>query len=659
MDILRSGNVKTAIWNRILLASTVIFFGACSSSGPTVTAATSTPAQLFTLEPTPTRKGLLETASGNLATLLADPANVEFTLVKINPALISQQTQDLAVSLPDGKTAQFHLRDFTTITPGIDGWVGYKPSAWKAAHAASASEIENDPLYYLSLAREGDNLVGRVVVEGQRYRLDSIGSGQYVLIKVDESKLPAEGEPRVDPAGQARDDTQGKVPLSAHSTIRVMFLATYQRRAKSPLYRLELAQALNDANQYMKNSDVQITYELAGFFDEFYDETGRDYSQQLNDIRLAQPFAGNVLRRREVLGADMVSMYSAAPGLCGQAWLTSSKEQAHSVISCTDSLAHELGHNLGANHNWKEGDNEGRPPYMYGYLYNRLAPRFSTQMSAKCSPTSACPRLAYHSNPRLAYYGVLLGTEAHHDVARRFNERRETVENFYPVPLAPPMDLEFYPEKNFSGHPCSLEFLPNDIRPNCNKVHSVKVNNFKAGMRLCFYAIAFNYACYRGSYTGDFQVADLDASGTLPDGLGRETPPGDKPLIGRIRNIEYTLDTSVTIQLYSLADYRGDTCTFRLSQGSVDKISDFPGCDAVASGKSRSAKVYAFPGGNSKLCFLNTDDRRSLCFTGSYQGNFQIRNWDVGSDLPQGLVRTHAGGGYMNGSVHRVSFGMQ
>lgn len=656
MNVLRSGNVKTAIWNRILLASTVMFFGGCSSSGPTVTAATSTPAQLFTLEPTPTRKGLLDTASGNLATLLADPANAEFTLVKINPALISQQTQDLAVSLPDGKTAQFHLRDFTTITPGIDGWVGYKPSAWKAAHAASASEIENDPLYYLSLVREGDKLAGRVIVEGQRYRLDSIGSGQYVLIKVDESKLPAEGEPLVDPAGQALDETQGKVPQSAHSTIRVMFLATDQRRAKSPYYRLELALALFTANQYMKNSDVQITYELAGFFDEPYDETGRDYKQQLNDIRLAQPFAGNVLRRREALGADMVSMYSTATALCGQAWLASSKARAHSVISCTDALAHELGHNLGASHNWKEGKEEGDPPYMYGYRYTG-SPRFRTQMSYGCSPT--CPGVAYHSNPRLTYQGIPLGTEAHHDVARLFNERRETVENFYPVPLAPPMELEFYPEKNFSGRHCSLEFLPNDIRPNCNEVHSVKVQNFKAGMRLCFYATDFDYACYRGSYTGNFQVADLDASGTLPDGLGRESLPGHEPLIGKVRNIVYTLDTSVTIKLYSLADYQGDTCTFRLYQGKVANISDFPGCDVVAGGKSRSAKVYAFPGANTKLCFLNADDRRSLCFTGSYKGNFQIRNWDEGSGLPPGLVRTRAGGGYMNGSVHRVSFGMQ
>jgi len=178
-------------------------------------------------------------------------------------------------------------------------------------------------------------------------------------------------------------------------------------------------------------------------------------------------------------------------------------------------------------------------------------------------------------------------------------------------------------------------------------------------MRLCFYATDFDYACYRGSYTGNFQVADLDASGTLPDGLGRESLPGHEPLIGKVRNIVYTLDISVTIKLYSLADYQGDTCTFRLYQGKVANVSDYPGCDVVAGGKSRSAKVYAFPGANTKLCFLNADDRRSLCFTGSYKGNFQIRNWDEGSGLPPGLVRTRAGGGYMNGSVHRVSFGMQ
>lgn len=105
------------------------------------------------------------------------------------------------MSLPDGKTAQFHLRDFTTLKSGIDSWVGYKPSAWKATHAASASEIDYDPFYYLSMVREGDKLVGNLIVEGQRYRLDSIGSGRYVLIKVDESKLPPDGEPLVAPAG--------------------------------------------------------------------------------------------------------------------------------------------------------------------------------------------------------------------------------------------------------------------------------------------------------------------------------------------------------------------------------------------------------------------------------------------------------------------------
>jgi len=45
--------------------------------------------------------------------------------------------------------------------------------------------------------------------------------------------------------------------------------------------------------------------------------------------------------------------------------------------------------------------------------------------------------IPYFSNPRLTYTGFPIGTSSHHDAARRFNERRETVEGFYP-PLPSP-----------------------------------------------------------------------------------------------------------------------------------------------------------------------------------------------------------------------------
>lgn len=389
--------------------------------------------QLFTLEPTPDRQTLMRTAKGSLAHVLADPAAQDVTFIKVSPALVSQQTQDLAVTLPNGRTEQFHLRDFSTITAEIQGWVGYKPSIWKAAHApSSAAEIDIDPLYYLSLARHGDALVGSVIIDGQRYQIDRLDTRQQILVKVDESKLPKDAEPPNANEAGSTDEAPAAAPSSGHSTLRVMFLTTKQRRASTPNYKLVLANALNDANQYMINSHVPVSYELAGFSEADYDETGRTYNQQLNDIRLAQPFAAEVLRQREALRADLVSMYSTNGQYCGMAWLTASKAQAHSVISCSLSLAHEIGHNLGVNHGWKAGDAVRNPSYMHGYQHT-AAPVFKTIM---IGTQGAIP---FFSNPRLRYQGVAMGTTDHHDAARRFNERRETVENFYP-PAVTPLD---------------------------------------------------------------------------------------------------------------------------------------------------------------------------------------------------------------------------
>lgn len=422
------------LFARFLICAALLITTACTSSSPSPSSSLGAMPELFQVEPTPDRDTLQRTGNAYLNRLLANPVHEQVTLIKMTPALITGQTQDLAVTLPDGETAQFHLRDFTNITAGIDGWVGYKASDWKKKNApASDTEIDNDPFYYLSVAREGDTLVGSLIVDGQSYRIDNIGAGQHVLIKMDESKLPKEAEPIQSPhAMGVVDNTIGNVPQSAQSYIRVMFLATNQRKAASPNFKLELANALNDANQYMINSRVNITYELAGYYEGAYDEAGRSYSQQLNDLGNAQPFAAQVLSKRAALRAHLVSMYTTANASCGMAYRPASKASAHSVITCLGSLGHEMGHNLGATHNWDSGDAEGNPPYMYGYRYTGT-PRFRTQMSYDCVTGGTCPRVAYHSNPRLTYKGVVLGTAAHHDVARLFNERREEVEGFYPT----------------------------------------------------------------------------------------------------------------------------------------------------------------------------------------------------------------------------------
>ncbi|GLO56538.1 hypothetical protein PPUJ20066_25740 [Pseudomonas putida] len=417
--------MKIFAYRAWLIIAGCALLAACSSSTPLESGTSSAVTQLFTLEPTPDRSTLQKTATGYLATLLANPANEEITLVDANAELINNSTQHLAVTLPDGKTAQFNVRDFSSMAGGYEGWVGYKGSAWKLNNPSPA-EIDFDPRYYLSIVRHGTQLVGNLIVDNQRYQLEYLGGRQHALIKVDSSKLPPEDSQG--PQGHANEVSAVKTnlpPKSAHSTIRLLFVTTNQARANNPNYRAALILGLRDANQIAKNSQVAITYELAGFMDANHDETGKDFVTLLNDLTYRMPEVKVV---RDRLRADLVSMLVANNELCGGGKPGPEKHLGFSAINCISSLAHEIGHNFGMSHSWNGESNT----YTHGYQYKPASGslRFRTQMAYDCSP--ACPRQMFFSNPRLSYQGQALGTVANHDVARAMNERRETVENFYP-----------------------------------------------------------------------------------------------------------------------------------------------------------------------------------------------------------------------------------
>ncbi|MGE8383270.1 MAG: zinc-dependent metalloprotease family protein [Pseudomonas putida] len=494
----------------LLVGVSLTMASACSSLTSSDNGTSSAVQQLFTLEPTPERNALQKTATGYLATVLADPSTQEITWIKVNPALVSNETQALAVTLPNGKTAAFNLRDFNTLTAGIEGWVGYTPSTWKQAHAPSSSaEIDNDPLFYLSLAKEDNNLVGNLVVEGQRYRIDPVGQGQYALVKIDESKLPPEGEPiRVTEAStKAAAASSGAV--STHSVIRVLFVSTHQSRAKYPDYRLRLAHVLQDANQYLKNSQVEITYELAGYYDANYNETS-DSSGQLNDVRRIEADLGKaVYAQRDALRADLVSMLSTFSEVCGRAYLSSTKGTGYSVFSCIGgTLAHELGHNLGGNHSLDVPD----PAKSYNHGYRHESPNFHTIMRTSHGA------VGYFSNPRIRYQGVAMGTVQNHDNARRFNEYRETVENFYP-PLHTPITVTLFEQDNFSGRSCNMTLQHIQQRNACREARSARVQGAGVHSQFCIGDYqATKESCYtvNSGGAGDYSTSNLDNPSTLP-----------------------------------------------------------------------------------------------------------------------------------------------
>lgn len=432
-----------------------------------------------------------------LGTLMDDPSIEQLRLVKVNAALIAPDTQMLSLPLPDGRTVDFQLKRFNTSMPGMEGWIGDVLSDRKRLYTSDA-EVDMDPFNWVSLVRDGDQLAGSIRVDGQLYRLEFVGQGQHALTKVDESKLPPTAEPLPDPETLDTDTAVDTAVKPEHSTIRLLFVTTIQSRAAHPGIRATLAQALQNANQYMINSRVPINYELAGFYDADYDETGRTYKQTLDDMRLSKPFGVDLLRVREALGADLVSMYTMGKEYCGLAWIRASKAQGHSVISCAGALAHELGHNLGGNHGLEGTD----PTKRYNHGYRHRSPNFHT---IQVTSHGAIP---YFSNPRLTYQGIPMGTVMNHDMARQFDDYRAVVENFYP----PVLDVTLYEHSHYRGRSCHfIQAVGSaiDVRQQCGAewgsiVSSAKVLGLAPGITVRFEGAPGQYEefiskAYRGA----------------------------------------------------------------------------------------------------------------------------------------------------------------
>ena len=429
--------MKTIINKAWLVIAGCALLAACSSVTPTKRENTSTATQLFTLEPTPDRATLKKNATGYLASLLADPENQEITLIKADLEVVSNTHHALAVTLPSGKTALFQLRRFSTITPGFDGWIGYVPSAWKQAHPSVPGEIDYDPLYALSLVRVGEKLVGRVLVDGQPYRIDSVSPGQHVLIKVDESKDLPDAKPLL-PGATA--SSKAKAATTPYSEIDVMFVTTNQLRAKKPNNRAELTQALNDANQSMQASQTPITFRLVGFYDANYDEGGKTLGQQFSELTTGTPTSADILKERNALRADLVVVYSAKyePGSSGIGVILPGKSNAvTAIISQLYSLTHELGHNLGIHHDRYSDPGAVNPNYARGWTHD-IYPGFHTIMGYGCARTSPCAPIPEFSDPMRSLMGIPLGDPAAGHATRRLNETRDQIANIYPLLPVPP-----------------------------------------------------------------------------------------------------------------------------------------------------------------------------------------------------------------------------
>jgi hypothetical protein len=377
--------------------------------------------------------------------LLDDPANQEIRLITVSPVLVGPETRLISVLLPGEKQVQYQLRWFGGDKPGKSYWYGDRPSDRKQ-HFSSSAEVDVDPSSWVSLVRYGDKIFGDIHVDGQLYRLDYVGAGQQVLIKMDSSKhAQAQSCVRVedpDPSVSVHPPVQQQTAKpTAVSTIRVMTMSTVEARAASfrrpadyPSLPDIMEDHLNFANRQLQDSGVEIKYEFAGYVESIASEKGRTPNALLNLIRMSGSAVYTQMQAaRERLRADLVLTAIVDPTVFGRYYVADRKETGFTTWNLVGDyldMGHVLGHNIGGEHYWKPGDPDiFVPPYQHGYLIPGGNARTIMTDYEDCRN---CTRLNYFSNPRKQWQGIPLGTAERHDVVRRLNERRAAVEAFYP-----------------------------------------------------------------------------------------------------------------------------------------------------------------------------------------------------------------------------------
>ncbi|MCX5509508.1 hypothetical protein [Pseudomonas sp. BJa3] len=403
--------------------------------------------RLATLEPSVNREALeAEKAAGRhkLGVLLDRPGKESIQLIRVDPEVVRKSTNRLSVLLPGGRAVEFKLRNYKghesdevgsraeaalKYTPA-DYWFGDASSDVKDGHFNAAN--------FIFLARRGDSLRGRVVVEGKLYVLEDVGNGQHGLMQVDMAAAPPclvlENEPAVQE--HATKAVASKSISKAKPSISVLLVSTRKTNTMEPSAMIVLRDELEWFNEMTNQGDgVSLKLTVAHMTaSNAADSIFHHNDKILLDFTDAETEATKeVARLRKQHAADVV--------IVGAYWVDkkevtydeAQKDNAFYVfnIKSPEYFLHGFGHLMGINHVWKPGGSEYVPPYQFGFI----SPTYEGKRYASIGYdpkecTGNCEYIYRWSDPGVTYLGVRFGDDHSHE-KRRLNERAVVISNFY------------------------------------------------------------------------------------------------------------------------------------------------------------------------------------------------------------------------------------
>ena len=326
-----------------------------------------------------------------------------------------------------------------------------------AATFTLVGAIDGEPGSSVFLSINQNILIGEVRTAAKpHYQIRYVRDGVHEVREIEDSRYPAcgGGVPVALPPGPSTPAS----PSSFDDGSQIDVLVVYTPAARAAAGGTSAIEAIvnlavDETNTAYANSLITPRVRLVFQQEIAYTESG-DYQADLSNLRgTSDGFMDEVHALRDLVGADMVSLFFVDSSVCGSAYLMTSLSQffasyAFSVVtwSCATgnyTFGHELGHNMGSHHAVGDSGLTRGESILFTYSYGW---RFNSDQDRTIMAYAPGTRRMHFSNPDVTFNGSPTGVpigdpdEAHN--AQSINNAANTVANWRlaapPVPTSVP-----------------------------------------------------------------------------------------------------------------------------------------------------------------------------------------------------------------------------